>query len=36
MDFLDNKKRAFPRFYFASTNELLDILSNGNIPAKVN
>ena len=29
-DFLESKKRIFPRFYFASTNMLLDILSNGN------
>lgn len=36
MDFLDNKRRAFPRFYFASVQDLLDILSNGNQPEKVN
>jgi len=35
-EFLDNKKRAFPRFYFISTTDLLDILSNGNNPEKVN
>ena len=29
---MDGKKRAFPRFYFVSTNDLLDILSNGNSP----
>ena len=32
---MEGKKRAFPRFYFVSTNDLLDILSNGNNPAKV-
>ena len=35
-DFLDGKRRAFPRFYFVSVNDLLDILSNGNNPEKVN
>lgn len=35
MDFMDGKRRAFPRFYFVSTADLLDILSNGNSPAKV-
>ena len=34
--FLDDKKKAFPRFYFVSTNDLLDILSNGNNPMKIN
>lgn len=34
-DFMDSKKRAFPRFYFMSSNDLLDVLSNGNQPAKV-
>eukprot|EP00966_Prymnesium_polylepis_P094862 2196663-Prymnesium_polylepis.1 len=29
-DFLEAKKRIFPRFYFLSTTMLLDILSNGN------
>jgi dynein heavy chain len=33
---LDSKRKAFPRFYFVSVNDLLDILSNGNSPAKVN
>ncbi|CAJ1458536.1 unnamed protein product [Effrenium voratum] len=28
-DFMDSKKRAFPRFYFMSSNDLLDVLSNG-------
>lgn len=35
MDFMDGKRRAFPRFYFVSTADLLDILSNGNSPNKV-
>ena len=35
-DFLDGKRRAFPRFYFVSVNDLLDILSNGNNPEKIN
>ena len=34
-EFMEGKRRAFPRFYFVSTNDLLDILSNGNSPAKV-
>lgn len=34
-DFLDGKRRTFPRFYFVSTLDLLDILSNGNTPAKI-
>ena len=34
-DFMDGKRRAFPRFYFVSTTDLLDILSNGNNPKKV-
>ena len=32
---MDGKRRAFPRFYFVSTMDLLDILSNGNSPEKV-
>ena len=35
MEFMEGKRRAFPRFYFVSTNDLLDILSNGNTPKKV-
>ena len=35
-EFLDGKRRAFPRFYFVSVNDLLDILSNGNSPDKIN
>lgn len=34
-DYMESKRRAFPRFYFISTADLLDILSNGNNPAKV-
>ena len=34
-DFMDSKRRAFPRFYFVSPADLLDILSNGNAPQKV-
>ena len=34
-EFMEGKRRAFPRFYFVSTNDLLDILSNGNSPSKV-
>jgi dynein heavy chain len=32
---MDSKRMAFPRFYFVSPADLLDILSNGNNPAKV-
>ncbi len=31
-DFMDGKRRSFPRFYFMSSNDLLDMLSNGNSP----
>lgn len=34
-EYMDSKRRAFPRFYFVSTTDLLDILSNGNNPNKV-
>lgn len=34
-EFLDGKRRAFPRFYFVSTTDLLDILSNGNNPSRI-
>jgi len=34
-EFMDSKRMAFPRFYFVSPADLLDILSNGNSPAKV-
>lgn len=34
-DYMESKRRAFPRFYFVSTSDLLDILSNGNDPTKV-
>ena len=32
---MDSKRMAFPRFYFVSPADLLDILSNGNNPTKV-
>jgi len=34
-DFLDGKRRQFPRFYFTSEADLLDILSNGSMPEKI-
>jgi dynein heavy chain len=34
-DYLEGKKKAFPRFYFLSNQALLDILSNANNPHKV-
>jgi len=34
-DYLDEKKKVFPRFYYLSNQSLLDILSNGNNPEKV-
>lgn len=34
-EFMDGKRRAFPRFYFMSAADLLDVLSNGNNPARV-
>lgn len=34
-EYLETKRLAFPRFYFVSTADLLDILSNGNQPSKV-
>lgn len=34
-DYMEGKRRAFPRFYFVSTADLLDILSNGNDPAHI-
>jgi len=34
-EFLDSKRRAFPRFYFMSAADLLDILANGNNPGKI-
>lgn len=33
--YLEEKKKIFPRFYFLSNQSLLDILSNGNNPVKV-
>eukprot|EP00916_Digyalum_oweni_P021759 GHVL01036069.1.p1 GENE.GHVL01036069.1~~GHVL01036069.1.p1 ORF type:complete len:4080 (+),score=886.02 GHVL01036069.1:1188-12242(+) len=35
-DYLEQKKKSFPRFYFVSNQALLDILSNANNPIKVN
>jgi dynein heavy chain, axonemal len=34
--YLEEKKKVFPRFYFLSNQALLDVLSNGNNPPKVN
>ena len=34
-EYLDTKRLAFPRFYFISSADLLDILSNGNNPVEV-
>lgn len=34
-DYLETKRLAYPRFYFVSSSDLLDILSNGNIPERV-
>ena len=34
-EFLNRKREAFPRFYFVSTMDLLDILSNGNNPYRI-
>ncbi|KAK2490477.1 LOW QUALITY PROTEIN: hypothetical protein MC885_016050 [Smutsia gigantea] len=34
-EYLDTKRLAFPRFYFVSSADLLDILSNGNDPVEV-
>ncbi|XP_034049709.1 dynein heavy chain 9, axonemal [Thalassophryne amazonica] len=34
-EYLDTKRLAFPRFYFISSADLLDILSNGTSPQKV-
>ncbi|PAA56702.1 hypothetical protein BOX15_Mlig034196g2 [Macrostomum lignano] len=35
MDYMETKRLAFPRFYFVSHNDLLDILSHGNEPVLV-
>lgn len=32
---MDEKKKCFPRFYFTSSSDLLDILSNGSNPVKI-
>jgi len=34
-DFLDGRRRQFPRYYFVSEADLLDILSNGSNPQKI-
>ena len=34
-DFMSSKQKAFPRFYFVASADLLDILSNGNNPSKI-
>lgn len=34
-EYLETKRLAFPRFYFVSAADLLDILSNGNNPQLV-
>jgi dynein heavy chain, axonemal len=34
-EYLDGKRRIFPRFYFVSEADLLDILSNGNTPSRI-
>ena len=32
---MESKRRAFPRFYFVSAADLLDILSNGSTPHRI-
>jgi len=34
-EYLETKRLAFPRFYFISSADLLDILSKGNQPVQV-
>ncbi len=34
-EYLETKRLAFPRFYFISSVDLLDILSKGNLPVEV-
>ena len=34
--FMDTKRVDFPRFYFMSSVDLLDVLSNGNNPKSIN
>jgi dynein heavy chain len=33
--FMEEKMKCFPRFYFTSSSDLLDILSNGSNPVKI-
>ena len=35
VEYLETKRLAFPRFYFISSSDLLDILSKGNEPVQV-
>jgi dynein heavy chain len=35
-EYLETKRMTFPRFYFVSANDLLDILSKGRNPKKTN
>jgi dynein heavy chain len=34
-EYLDQKKKIFPRFYFVSSNALLDMLANGTNPPRI-
>jgi dynein heavy chain len=34
-EYLEEKKKVFPRFYFVSNQTLIDILSNGNNPVRI-
>jgi dynein heavy chain len=35
VEFLDGRRRQFPRYYFTSESDLLDILSNGSTPSRI-